>query len=134
MLTNTNMNTGSHFNLLLIEQPILQRRFEQAALSALDQRVGTLFTLNGMYREDTTNYIKIRLTYVRRLDLFFSDYVFSVNHHSSRGYRHAFNSLAVSSLIAAYDTEKHRRPISSRIIRHRKHRITTTSLRQHWSC
>src|SRR5680860_874559 len=48
MLTNTDMDTGSHFALLLVGQPTLRRRLKLAVLAALDQRISTRFTITGM--------------------------------------------------------------------------------------
>ena len=54
MLTNTRPGYRSHFALLLIGQPTLRRRLKMAVLAALDQRIGTRFTLNGMNLADTS--------------------------------------------------------------------------------
>lgn len=48
MLTNTGMDTGSHFALLLVGQPTLRRRLKLAVLAALDQRISTRFAINAM--------------------------------------------------------------------------------------
>ncbi|WP_160141015.1 ExeA family protein [Cryobacterium shii] len=58
MLTNSDMDTGSHFAMLLIGQPTLRRRLKLAVLSALDQRISTRYTITGMNAADTTDYIR----------------------------------------------------------------------------
>ncbi|WP_125613113.1 ExeA family protein [Specibacter cremeus] len=106
MLTNVNLDTVSHFALLLIGQPTLRRRLKLAVLAALDQRIGTRFTINGMGPEDTTDYIKGHLAYAGRSDPLFSDDAISAIHHASRGYPRSVNNLAVSALLAAYSAQK----------------------------
>ena len=48
MLTNTSMDTGSDFALILLGQPTLRRRLKLGVLSALDQRIATRYTITGM--------------------------------------------------------------------------------------
>ena len=52
------MDTESPFVLLLIGQPTLCRQLKLAVLSALDQRIGTRFTIEHMSLKDTTAYLK----------------------------------------------------------------------------
>ncbi len=106
MLTNVNLDTASHFALLLIGQPTLRRRLKLAVLAALDQRIGTRFTINGMAPADTTDYIKGHLAYAGRSDPLFSDDAITAIHHASRGYPRSVNNLAVSALLAAYSAKK----------------------------
>ncbi|WP_434612713.1 ExeA family protein [Arthrobacter sp. A5] len=106
MLTNTEMDTGSHFALLLIGQPTLRRRLKLAVLAALDQRISTRYTITGMAPTDTTDYIRHHLTYAGRSDPLFSDDAITAIHQASRGYPRAVNNLAVASLIATYAGNK----------------------------
>ncbi|MEC5193005.1 MULTISPECIES: ExeA family protein [unclassified Arthrobacter] len=106
MLTNTEMDTGSHFALLLIGQPTLRRRLKLAVLAALDQRISTRYTITGMGPADTTDYIRQHLKYAGRSDPLFSDDATTAIHQASRGYPRAVNNLAVASLIATYASNK----------------------------
>jgi type II secretory pathway predicted ATPase ExeA len=106
MLTNTEMDTGSHFALLLVGQPTLRRRLKLAVLAALDQRISTRFTINGMNPADTADYIKGHLRYAGRTDTLFSDDAVAAIHQAARGYPRAVNNLAVASLIATYAAGK----------------------------
>lgn len=45
MLTNADMDTGSHIAVLLIGQPTLRRRLKLAVLAAPDQRISTRYTI-----------------------------------------------------------------------------------------
>lgn len=106
MLTNTNLDTGSHFALLLIGQPTLRRQLKLAVLSALDQRIGTRYSLAGMGLGDTRDYIRSHLGFAGRKDTLFSDDAVTAIHQASRGYPRAVNNLAVSALIATYAGNK----------------------------
>lgn len=63
MLTNTGMDTGSHFALLLVGQPTLRRRLKLAVLAALDQRISTRFAITGMDLAETADYIRHHLKF-----------------------------------------------------------------------
>ena len=103
MLTNAEMDTGSHFAMLLIGQPTLRRRLKLAVLAALDQRISTRYTITGMNAGDTTDYIRQHLTFAGRSDPLFSD---DAIHLAARGYPRAVNNLAVAALIATYAASK----------------------------
>jgi type II secretory pathway predicted ATPase ExeA len=106
MLTNTEMDTGSHFALLLIGQPTLRRRLKLAVLAALDQRISTRFAITGMDPANTADYIRHHLKFAGRSDTLFSDDAVTAIHQGSRGYPRAVNNLAVSALIATYASGK----------------------------
>lgn len=105
MLTNSEMDTGSHFALLLIGQPTLRRRLKLAVLAA-DQRISTRYAITGMNAKDTTAYIRTHLGFAGRADPLFSDDAITAIHQGSRGYPRAVNNLAVASLIATYSVDK----------------------------
>ena len=104
MLTNTEMDTGANFALLLIGQPTLRRKLKLAVLAALDQRVSTRYAITGMNLPDTASYIRHHLTLAGRSDPLFSDDAVAAIHQASRGYPRAVNNLAISSLIATFAT------------------------------
>ncbi len=106
MLTNSALDTGSHFALLLIGQPTLRRRLKLAVLAALDQRVSTRFAITGMDLTETAAYIRHHLKYAGRSDTLFSDDAIAAIHQGSRGYPRAVNNLAVSSLTATHPAGK----------------------------
>lgn len=106
MLTNSDMDTGANFALLLIGQPTLRRRLKLAVLAALDQRVGTRYTITGMSQADTKDYIGHHLKLAGRADALFSDDAITAIHQAARGYPRAVNNLAVAALIATYAADK----------------------------
>lgn len=106
MLTNTALDTGSHFALLLVGQPTLRRRLKLAVLAALDQRISTRFAIPGMAPAETAAYIGHHLTYAGRSDTLFTDDAITAIHQGSRGHPRAVNNLAVSALIATYAADK----------------------------
>lgn len=96
VFANVILDTDSHFALLLIGQPTLQW-LKLAVLAALEQRIGTGITVNGLGPEDTTDYIHGHLAYAGRSDPLFSDYAISAIHHVSRSYPCSVNNLAISA-------------------------------------
>lgn len=106
MLTNSDMDTGANFALLLIGQPTLRRRLKLAVLAALDQRISTRYAITGMNLTDTTGYVRHHLALAGRSDPLFSDDAISAIHQASRGYPRAVNNLAVAALIATYAADK----------------------------
>lgn len=106
MLTNTALDTGSHFALLLVGQPTLRRRLKLAVLAALDQRISTRFAIPGMDPAETIAYIGQHLKFAGRTDTLFTEDAITAIHQASRGHPRAVNNLAVSALIATYAADK----------------------------
>jgi len=106
MLTNTSMDTGADFALVLLGQPTLRRRLKLGVLAALDQRVATRYTITGMTPDETTTYVKTHLAWAGRTDTLFSDDAITEMHQASRGYPRAVNTLALAAMLAAYTDHK----------------------------
>jgi type II secretory pathway predicted ATPase ExeA len=94
------MDTESHFALLLIGQPTLRRQLQMAVNTALNQRIGTRYTIGPMNVEDTGDYIKGHLGFAGRSDPLFSEDAIAVIHQASRGYPRMVNSIALAALMA----------------------------------
>lgn len=60
------MDTESHIAPILLGQPTLRRRLKPAVLVALDQHIGTRFTIGGMALEDANVYIKGHISFAGR--------------------------------------------------------------------
>lgn len=106
MLTNSDMDTGANFALILAGQPTLRRRLKLAVLAALDQRISTRYAIAGMPLTDTVAYVRHHLQLAGRSDPLFSDDAVAAIHQASRGYPRQVNNLAVAALIATYATDK----------------------------
>jgi len=106
LLTNTAMDTGADFALILLGQPTLRRRLKLGVLTALDQRVTTRYTIEGMNRDETSLYIKTHLAWAGRTDTLFADDAINEIWQSSRGYPRAVNTLTIASMLAAYTDKK----------------------------
>jgi len=106
MLTNTAMDTGADFALILLGQPTLRRRLKLGVLSALDQRIATRYTIDPMTPEETTTYIHAHLAWAGRTDTLFSDDAIADIHQASRGYPRGVNTLALAAMLAAYADQK----------------------------
>ena len=106
MLTNSDMDTGANFALILAGQPTLRRRLKLAVLAALDQRISTRYAIAGMTLADTVGYVRHHLQLAGRADPLFSDDAVAAIHQASRGYPRQVNNLAVAALIATYAADK----------------------------
>jgi type II secretory pathway predicted ATPase ExeA len=106
MLTNTDMDTGSVFALVLVGQPTLRRRLKLAVLSALDQRIGVRCQIAGMDTKETARYIQAHLAWAGRTETMFTDDAVAEIWQASRGYPRAVNNLAIASMVAAYAAGK----------------------------
>ena len=106
LLTNTSMDTGADFALIMLGQPTLRRRIKLGVLSALDQRITTRYTIEGMTYDETITYIKTHLAWAGRADTLFSDDAINEIWQTSRGYPRAVNTLAILAMLAAYTDHK----------------------------
>jgi type II secretory pathway predicted ATPase ExeA len=106
MLTNHDMDSGAPFAALLVGQPTLRHRLRLGVLAALDQRIAVRYTLAGMNRPDTADYIGHHTKIAGRADPLFSDDAITLIHNASRGHPRAVNNLAVHALTAAYAASK----------------------------
>jgi type II secretory pathway predicted ATPase ExeA len=102
MLTNHDMDSGAPFAAILIGQPTLRQRLRLGVLAALDQRITVRYTLTGMTRTETTDYIGHHTKLAGRTDTLFTDDAITLIHNTSRGYPRAINNLAVNALTAAF--------------------------------
>jgi type II secretory pathway predicted ATPase ExeA len=62
MLTNTDMDSTSPLACILVGQPTLRRNLKLGILAALDQRISTRYTLEGMTRDETASYLSHHLS------------------------------------------------------------------------
>ncbi|MEU9891877.1 AAA family ATPase [Sphaerisporangium sp. NPDC051011] len=106
MLTNHDLDSRSPAAILLIGQPTLRRMIKLGVLTALDQRIGVRWHMNGMAEQETAGYIHHQLTQAGRSDPLFAEDAIALIHESSRGRPRSVNNLATAALIATYATGK----------------------------
>lgn len=106
LLSSAEMDSHAPFACLLIGQPTLRRRIRLGAFAALDQRVALRYSMAGMERSETADYVAHHLTIAGRSDTLFSDDALALIHQVSRGLPRAVNNLAVQSLVAAFADNK----------------------------
>jgi type II secretory pathway predicted ATPase ExeA len=70
MLTNTDMDSTSPLACILVGQPTLRRNLKLGVLAALDQRIATRYTLDGMTRDETATYLSRHLAIAGRSGVF----------------------------------------------------------------
>jgi type II secretory pathway predicted ATPase ExeA len=102
LLTNADMDSHAPFACLMVGQPTLRRRIRLGAFAALDQRVALRYSMIGMEKEETADYVGHHLKIAGRSDTLFSDDALALVHQVSRGLPRAVNNLAVQSLVAAF--------------------------------
>jgi type II secretory pathway predicted ATPase ExeA len=102
MPTNTDMDTGSVFALVLIGQPTPRRRLKPAVLSAPDQRKGARRQMAAMDAKETARHIHTHLAWAGRSEPLFADDATAEIWQASKGCPRAVNNLAVSPMLAAY--------------------------------
>jgi type II secretory pathway predicted ATPase ExeA len=106
MLTNTDMDSTSPLACILVGQPTLRRNLKLGVLAALDQRISTRYTLDGMTRDETRSYLSHHLAIAGRSDTLFSDDAAALIHKTSRGYPRTINNLALQALLATFADNK----------------------------
>jgi type II secretory pathway predicted ATPase ExeA len=105
-LSNMGMDQTAPFCLLLLGQPTLRRQLRQGTFTALDQRIGMRYAINGLDARETQSYVQHHLALAGRSDTLFSDDAVALIHDISRGLPRLINNLAVASLIAAFASKK----------------------------
>ncbi len=106
LLTNAEMDSHAPFACLLVGQPTLRRRIRLGAFAALDQRVALRYSMLGMDKQETADYVAHHLKIAGRSDTLFSDDALGLIHQVSRGLPRAVNNLAIQSLVAAFAESK----------------------------
>lgn len=105
-LSNMGMDQTAPFCLLLLGQPTLRRKLRQGTFTALDQRIGMRYAINGLNAQETHSYVQHHLALAGRSDTLFADDAISLIHDTSRGLPRLINNLAVAALIAAFAAKK----------------------------
>ncbi len=108
MLTNSEMDSFSPLSIILVGQPALRRRLRVGDMAALDQRIQMRYhlptpTMNAIEAKD---YVVSHIALAGRSDTLFSDDAIAQIHNHARGIPRMINNLALSSLLAAYSTNK----------------------------
>jgi type II secretory pathway predicted ATPase ExeA len=106
LLSSAEMDSHAPFACLLIGQPTLRRRIRLGAFAALDQRVALRYSMAGMEKDETADYVAHHLKIAGRSDPLFSEDATALIHQVSRGLPRAVNNLAVQSLVAAFAENK----------------------------
>ena len=106
LLTNAEMDSASHFALLLVGQPTLARQLRMGVFAALDQRIATRYQLAPMDLAEAATYLRHHLALVGRTDPLFADDAIARLHKASAGLPRMLNNAATAALIAAASAGK----------------------------
>jgi type II secretory pathway predicted ATPase ExeA len=101
LLTSAEMDSRSHFALLLVGQPMLARQLRMGSYAALDQRIATRYQIQPMDLEESVRYVRHRLQLAGRQEPLFADDALARLHRAGLGLPRQLNNLCISALIAA---------------------------------
>ncbi len=79
------MDSHALFACLLVGQPTLRRRIRLGAFAALDQWVALRYSMMGMDKQKTADYVAHHLKIAGRSHTLFSDDALGLIHQVSRG-------------------------------------------------
>jgi general secretion pathway protein A len=103
LLTNTEGNTGRSLTLLLVGQPELSERLDEAALRQLKQRVALRAELRPFTLKETAGYISSRITVAggRADTVFTRDAVIAI-HEAARGLPRTISVICDNALVTGF--------------------------------
>jgi type II secretory pathway predicted ATPase ExeA len=101
LLTNAELDAASPFAGILVGQPTLARRLRLGAFAALDQRIGTRYTIPPMDLAESAAYLHHHLALAGRTDPLFADDAVARLHRVGGGLPRKLNNAATAALIAA---------------------------------
>lgn len=105
LLTNFQLDDENLLSVVLIGQPDLRKRLERKAYLPLRQRIGIMYHLRQLDREEVRQYIAYRLKVAGRTEPLFSDDAIEAICRYSRGIPRNINNIAYNSLLGAFGHE-----------------------------
>ena len=106
MLSNLEAEKSHLIQIILIGQPELKSKLQRHALKQFAQRVSTHYHINGLNKDEVTNYIRYRLEVgeADNLDIFQDDAIELIYHHSL-GIPRIINVICDTALVYGYADE-----------------------------
>jgi type II secretory pathway predicted ATPase ExeA len=101
LLSNANYDRQSCFTLILIAQPWLRARLKSPFFEPLAQRIRYRYSLEGLSKEDTAEYVRLRLSAAGLSPTLFSDDALVQIFGHSEGIPRKVNNLASQVLLKA---------------------------------
>jgi len=102
LLTNFQMDTENILSIILMGQPDLAHRLRRPPYTALAQRVGLVYDLPPLTREETGAYVIHRVGVVGRTKPLFEEEAVDLLWHVSRGLPRKINNLAGTALLEGF--------------------------------
>jgi len=107
MLSNLQEDSHNLLQLILVGQPLLRKRVEHDSLRQLKQRIFLSYHLKPLDLEETSDYIRYRLSVAGAQNPnIFSQQAVKVIHVHSQGIPRLINSLCEASLVYGFADEK----------------------------
>jgi len=106
MLSNLEAEKSHLIQIILIGQPELKSKLQRHDLKQFAQRVSTHYHINGLNKDEVTNYIRYRLEVgeADNLDIFQDDAIELIYHHSL-GIPRIINVICDTALVYGYADE-----------------------------
>lgn len=101
LLTSQDMDSQSPFAGILVGQPTLARQLRMGTYAALDQRIGTRYTLRPLDLAETHSYLRHHCQAAGRPDPLFADDATARLHRAASGLPRTLNNAATAALIHA---------------------------------
>ena len=101
LLSNADYDRQSCFTLILIAQPWLRARLKSPFFEPLAQRIRYRYSLEGLSKDDTAEYVRLRLSAAGLSPTFFSDDALVQIFAQSEGIPRKVNNLASQVLLKA---------------------------------
>ena len=105
LLSNFQLDHTNLLSIVLVAQPDIRRRLKHKTYAPLRQRIGMLYHLKPLNKNEVKNYIEHRLKVSGREDPLFSDEAIEAIYKFSRGIPRLINSIATSAMLDAVSNE-----------------------------
>ena len=100
-MTNADYDRHSPLTLILLGQPALRHRLKSPAFEALSQRLRYRYCLEGLDQDETSRYIRLRLTAAGLPADLFSEEALALVFQLSEGIFRKINNLCALALLKA---------------------------------
>ena len=101
MLMNFDMDSKNYFSLILIGQPILNNLLNRGIHESIKQRITVSYHLDGISRNEISDYIKTRMRISKGNDGVFNDQAIEAIYNGCNGSIRVVNNIVTKSLIIA---------------------------------
>ena len=106
ILLNFELDSKNYASLILVGQPVLNSILSRNTFEALNQRITVSYNMNGISKEELTNYINSRISIAHGNSRIFNDQALEAIYSACNGSIRIANNLLTKSLIIGKIKEK----------------------------